>query len=52
MGACLEWVKIKTIFKQANFAQNHKILSKIPFKIDHKNPSFFFNLAPSLNRAI
>ena len=43
MGVCFEWVKLKTIFKQANFAQNHKVPSKIPSKIDHKNPSFSFS---------
>ena len=41
MEACLEWVKLKTIFGQANFAQNHQILSKIPSKIDYKNPFCF-----------
>ena len=44
MGNCLEWVKTKKIFKQANFAQNHKILSKISSKIDHINP-FLFQLS-------
>ena len=35
--------KIKTSFKEGHFAQNHKILSKIPSKIDHKNPYFSFS---------
>ena len=37
---------------QVNLTQNHKIVSKIPSKIDYKNPYFFFNLAPSLNWAL
>ena len=44
MGACFEWVKIK-IIKRANFAQNHKIVSKIPSKIDKKLLLFLFQLS-------